>query len=138
MLRRILAVSNVAAASETPDDSTPSQSVLPPLRLLDGYGRFQSPPVEVTPVNAAVFRDAAASRRTPPGLYGTEDGFRALNLMQREDELLPLDLSPLGGDAVETAYPESDPFDLRSVFFSRSHSCCWSSTRSPCSCWPAG
>ncbi|MFC6657501.1 DUF4159 domain-containing protein [Roseibium salinum] len=117
MLRRILAVSNVAAASETPDDSTPSQSVLPPLRLLDGYGRFQSPPVEVTPVNAAVFRDAAASRRTPPGLYGTEDGFRALNLMQREDELLPLDLSPLGGDAVETAYPESDPFDLRSVFF---------------------
>ena len=118
MLRRILAVSNVAAASETAEDGTPAKSVLPPLRLLDGYGRFGPPPVEVTPVSAAVFRDAEASRRTPPGLYGTEDGFRALNLMQRDDELLPLDLSAFGGRASEAPYPASDPFDLRAVFFS--------------------
>ncbi|MBN8181568.1 DUF4159 domain-containing protein [Roseibium aggregatum] len=117
MLRRILSVSNVAAASETAEDGTPATSVLPPLRLLDGYGRFGPPPVEVTPVNASVFRDAEASRRTPPGLYGTEDGFRALNLMQRDDELLPLDLSALGDRTVQTAYPTSDPFDLRALFF---------------------
>jgi len=117
MLRRILAVSNVAAASETADDSTPSSSVLPPLRLLDGYGRFGAPPVEVTPVNAAEFREATASRRTPPGLYGTEDGFRALNLMQADDALLPLDLTALGTKATLTAYPASDPVDLRAFFF---------------------
>ena len=117
MLRRILAVSNVAAASETTDDSTPSSSVLPPLRLLDGYGRFGAPPVEVTPVNASDFREASASRRTPPGLYGTEDGFRALNLMQADDALLPLDLSALGSRASLTAYPASDPIDLRAFFF---------------------
>jgi len=117
MLRRILAVSNVAAATETAEDGTPAQSVLPPLRLLDGYGRFGPPPVEVTPVGAADFREAAASRRTPPGLYGTEDGFRALNLMQRDDKLEPLDLSALGEGAVEAPYPASDPFDLRSLFF---------------------
>ncbi|POF29832.1 DUF4159 domain-containing protein [Roseibium marinum] len=117
MLRRILAVSNVAAASETAEDGTPSQSVLPPLRLLDGYGRFGPPPVEVTPVGAAAFREAEASRRTPPGLYGTEDGFRALNLMQSGDALLPLDLAAFEGDAIEAPYPASDPLDLRSVFF---------------------
>lgn len=117
MLRRILAVSNVAAASETADDSTSSASVLPPLRLLDGYGRFGAPPVEVTPVNASDFREAAASRRTPPGLYGTEDGFRALNLMQADDALLPLDLTALGSRATLTAYPASDPIDLRAFFF---------------------
>lgn len=117
MLRRILAVSNVAAVSETTDGSTASQSVLPPLRLLDGYGRFGPPPVEVTPVSASDFREASASRRTPPGLYGTEDGFRALNLLQAEDELLPLDLSPLGESATSAPYPASDPFDLRSLFF---------------------
>jgi hypothetical protein len=117
MLRRILAVSNVAAASETAEDGTPAKSVLPPLRLLDGYGRFGPPPVEVTPVGAADFREATASRRTPPGLYGTEDGFRALNLMQRDDVLEPLDLSALGEQAVEAPYPASDPFDLRSLFF---------------------
>ncbi|WP_428650775.1 DUF4159 domain-containing protein [Roseibium sp.] len=117
MLRRILAVSNVAAASETLEDGTPAKSVLPPLRLLDGYGRFGPPPVEVTPVSATDFRDAAASRRTPPGLYGTEDGFRALNLMQRGDDLQPLDLSALEGKTTTAAYPTSDPFDLRSVLF---------------------
>lgn len=117
MLRRILAVSNVAAASETAEDGTPAKSVLPPLRLLDGFGRFGPPPVEVTPVGASDFREAAASRRTPPGLYGTEDGFRALNLMQRDDRLEPLDLSALGEGAVEAPYPASDPFDLRSLFF---------------------
>ncbi|PVB59710.1 DUF4159 domain-containing protein [Labrenzia sp. 011] len=118
MLRRILSVANVAAASETAEDGTPSQSVLPPLRLLDGYGRFGPPPVEVTPVGAAEFRAAEASRRTPPGLYGTEDGFRALNLMQKDDALLPLDLAALDGDVTGAPYPASDPLDLRSVFFS--------------------
>ncbi|MEM9632018.1 MAG: DUF4159 domain-containing protein [Pseudomonadota bacterium] len=117
MLRRILSVSNVAAAAETPADSTQSQSVLPPLRLLDGYGRFGPPPVEVTPVGATEFRDAIASRRTPPGLYVTEDGFRALNLMQENDQLLPLDLTALGENVSKAAYPATDPFDLRSVFF---------------------
>ena len=117
MLRRILAVSNVAAASETTDDSTSASSVLPPLRLLDGYGRFSAPPVEVTPVSAADFREAAASRRTPPGLYGTEDGFRALNLMDADDTLSTLDLTLLGDRATRTAYPASDPVDLRAFFF---------------------
>nr|WP_319383486.1 DUF4159 domain-containing protein [uncultured Roseibium sp.] len=117
MLRRILAVSNVAAASETTDDSTSASSVLPPLRLLDGYGRFGAPPVEVTPVSAADFREAAASRRTPPGLYGTEDGFRALNLMGADDTLSTLDLTLLGDRATRTAYPASDPIDLRAFFF---------------------
>ncbi|MES0880771.1 DUF4159 domain-containing protein [Roseibium sp. SCP14] len=117
MLRRILSVSNVAAATETTAESTQAQSVLPPLRLLDGYGRFGPPPVEVTPVSATEFRDASASRRTPPGLYGNEDGFRALNLMQKDDELLPLDLSALGDNVSVAAYPATDPFDLRSVFF---------------------
>ncbi len=37
--------------------------------------------------------------------------------MQRDDELLPLDLSALGDRTVQTAYPTSDPFDLRALFF---------------------
>ncbi|MEP3048244.1 MAG: DUF4159 domain-containing protein [Roseibium sp.] len=118
MLRRILSVSNVANAIDAPDDGSSAKSVLPPLRLLDGYGRFGSPPVEVTPVGASAFREATASRQTPPGLYGTEDGFRALNLMRENDVLLPLNLEAFGDRVTETNYPTSDPFDLRAVFFS--------------------
>lgn len=117
MLRRVLSVSNVVAASENPEDGTSTNSVLPPLRLLDGYGRFGSPPVEVTPVSATDFQEASASRRTPPGLYGSEDGFRALNLMSTADELAPLDLAALGDNVSETPYPAADPLDLRSPFF---------------------
>ncbi|WP_420414124.1 DUF4159 domain-containing protein [Roseibium sp.] len=117
MLRRILSVSNVAQASETAEDGQAARSVLPPLRLLDGYGRFGSPPVDVTPVSANEFRDALASRRTPPGLYGTEDGFRALNLMRPDDSLQPLNIDTLGPDAETAPYPASDPLDLRAVFF---------------------
>lgn len=117
MLRRILSVSNVAQASETAEDGQAARSVLPPLRLLDGYGRFGSPPVDVTPVSAGEFRDALASRRTPPGLYGTEDGFRALNLMRPEDTLQPLNIEALGPNVETAPYPASDPLDLRAVFF---------------------
>lgn len=117
MLRRILSVSNVVQTSDAADDGSAARSILPPLRLLDGYGRFTSPPVDVTPVSAQDFRDAAASRQTPPGLYGTEDGFRALNLLGAEDTLALLDLSPFGDRAVEISYPDSNPFDLRAVFF---------------------
>ncbi|MFN3133290.1 DUF4159 domain-containing protein [Roseibium sp.] len=117
MLRRILSVSNVAQASETAEDGQPARSVLPPLRLLDGYGRFGAPPVDVTPVSAANFREASASRRTPPGLYGSEDGFRALNLMRAENTLQPLNIEALGPDAETAPYPATDPLDLRAIFF---------------------
>lgn len=117
MLRRILSVSNVVQTSDAAEDGSAARSILPPLRLLDGYGRFTSPPVDVTPVSAQDFRDAAASRQTPPGLYGTEDGFRALNLLGAEDTLALLDLSPFGDRAVEISYPDSNPFDLRAAFF---------------------
>ena len=119
MLRRILSVSNVAPqGSPTGDAGAPAQSVLPPLRLLDGYGRFSAPPPEVTPVTMSDFRDARASRRIPPGLYGSEDGFRALNLLGPDDTLSPLDTEQLGGNATVMGYPSSDPVDLRATFFS--------------------
>jgi len=118
MLRRILLVSNVAPQATSATDAGAVQSVLPPLRLLDGYGRFSAPPPEVTPVTTADFRDAQASRQIPPGLYGSDDGFRALNLLQPDDTLAPLDTEQLGGNATVMAYPSSDPLDLRATFFS--------------------
>lgn len=119
MLRRILAVSNVAPqGSPTGDAGAAAQSVLPPLRLLDGFGRFSAPPPEVTPVTLSDFRDAHANRKIPPGLYGSEDGFRALNLLGEEDILSPLETAQLGENAAVIGYPSSDPVDLRATFFS--------------------
>jgi hypothetical protein len=118
MLRRILSISNASVRTGASGDADSVQSVLPPLRLLNGYGRFGPPPPEVTPVTASEFRDARASRKFPPGLYGTEDGFRALNLLHPEDQLARLDTAPLGSSATVMEYPSSDPVDMRAAFFS--------------------
>lgn len=117
MLRRMLSISNAATTAEGSDNDA-AQGTLPPLRLLDGYGNFTSPPADVAPVTVADFRDAAASRKTPPGLYGTDDGFRALNLLETEDELAALDTSVFGDNANIVAYPTVDPVDLRAALFS--------------------
>ncbi len=117
MLRRILSISNASVQSGSGADGDAVQSVLPPLRLLNGYGHFSAPPPDVTPVTASAFRDAQASRKVPPGLYGTEDGFRALNLLRPDDVLSPLETAPLGPEVTVTAYPSSKPVDMRATFF---------------------
>ncbi len=117
MLRRMLTVSNVAAAPGSGPEGDQAESVLPPLRLLDGYGRFQPPPVDVTPVTSRAFEDAKASRQTPPGLYGTEDGFRALNPLGSDATLASLDRDMFGETVSVVAYPSSNPFDLRALLF---------------------
>ncbi|MTI43587.1 putative membrane protein (TIGR02226 family) [Roseibium hamelinense] len=115
MLRRVLSGSNATAAT---DAETGEQGQLPPLRLLDGYGRFDVPPSNVTPVSTSAFQNASASRRTPPGLYGTEDGFRALNLLTPENTLQPLNGSGWSANVTERGYPASAPVDLRALLFS--------------------
>ncbi|MBD8891352.1 DUF4159 domain-containing protein [Roseibium litorale] len=117
LLRRTLALASSGAATAN-SSSGADQSVLPPLRLLDGFGRFTSPPADVTPITVADFQHASASRKTPAGLYGSEDGFQALNLLAPDAALLPLDLSAFGGAADVRTYPSNDTMDLRAILFS--------------------
>ena len=51
-----------------------------PYRLLDGYGHFVTPGAEAQPLSGDVAAVAPGIQH-PPGLYGTEEGFRALNLL---------------------------------------------------------
>jgi len=119
MLRRIIAYSSAAPAQVDAGDAAEDrvQNVLPPLRLLDGFGRFVSPPSDVTPVSAADFAELAAGRKAPPGLYGTDDGFRVLNLMRETDTLALQDLERLPETATVAAYPTRNPVDMRAALF---------------------
>jgi hypothetical protein len=86
MLRRIVNLSRSrqgAAAGETVS--------LPPLRLLDAAGRFEPPPQGVRPLALKEGETPATSAENPPGFYGTQDGFVALNLMRAGDRLASLD-----------------------------------------------
>lgn len=125
MLRRIVALSNPAAAAPSEEAENPApaletdtsvRNVLPPLRLLDGFGVLSSPRADVAPIAVADFPRTRASRATPPGLYGADDGFRALNLLDQGARLVPLDMS-LSPNAELRPYADSEPADLRAPLF---------------------
>jgi hypothetical protein len=73
MLRRLVALS---AGVATVADNT----VLVPAETLDGYGLLSTPPQAATGLPASEIARTVASPRHPPGLYGPENGRRALNL----------------------------------------------------------
>ncbi len=120
MLRRIVTLSSAAttgtAAAAGTADAAASEVLLPPMRLLDGYGRLGPPSTAAVPIPATQ-QDVAPSRRHPPGLYGSDDAFRALNLLSSPDEIVPLDLAPLSDVAGIEAYPTETASDLRPALF---------------------
>jgi hypothetical protein len=73
MLNRLVALSAGVA-------STTDTTVLAPAESLDGFGRLGRPPEAAQGLEAGAFGKTPASPRHPPGLYGPENGRRALNL----------------------------------------------------------
>jgi hypothetical protein len=75
MLRRLVALS---AGVSSADDANPAK--LAPIETLDGFGVPGRPPPAATAMTAAELAASVAAPRSPPGLYGPENGRRALNL----------------------------------------------------------
>jgi len=92
MLRRLVALSaGVATAAES--------TILAPAETLDGFGLLGTPPPAAVGLAADRFGATAVSALHPPGLYGPENGRRALNLGAA---LPPLEAAPfIPGATVE-------------------------------------
>ena len=112
MLRRLIALSasngagtNTLAGSE--------QTILPPYRILDGFGQMSSPPQNARPLIISAASTPTITYENPPGLYGTSDGFTARNLVNKEFELANLDVSSLPGSPEIRAYQIEDPQKLK-------------------------
>ncbi|MCC6982153.1 MAG: DUF4159 domain-containing protein [Bauldia sp.] len=108
MLRRVVAFSN--SVRVTTDDGEGSAALLPPYRMLDGFGRFTGANSDAEPIPANA-PEAPATPSRPPGLYGSEEGFRAVNLLGEDATLPAFDPGPLGAGALR-AYPTEAPEDL--------------------------
>ena len=107
MLRRIIAFSSgTGGGAKSADASQP----VAPYRLLDGYGRFVAPGAEAQPLSGDIAA-VTPNIQHPPGLYGTEEGFRALNLLGDKAVLPALDLARVTGVSVRP-YPTAKPTDL--------------------------
>lgn len=79
---------------------------LPPVRVLDGFGRLTAPEGGARGVTAADTREAARPG-TPPGFYGSPDAPLALNAVASATRLAPLDVGGLETRPYQGAAPMS-------------------------------
>jgi hypothetical protein len=113
MLKRIVGLAGSTAAAE-PDGSTDkTREVLPPSRVLDGFGGFEPPPATARPVPSGYAGRATADH--PPGFYGPPEGLLAVNTLAPADRPAPIDFSPLS--ARIEPYRLTEPKDLRGLVF---------------------
>ncbi len=90
MLRRVIALGGGVTASpgEGTADSIPAAEaagpVLRPFRMIDGRGELVAPNAYAEPLATGLIAQTVPSRAHPPGLYGSDDGFRSLNLTPGE------------------------------------------------------
>ncbi|PKR87300.1 RNA-binding protein [Pleomorphomonas diazotrophica] len=108
MLRRTVAL----GAAEAGVREVGGNTTLPPLSLLDGYGRASAPAAGVTGIREANMAAIRPSRSTPPGLYGSDDGFRALNPLKPDMTYAPPDLSGLPDGVRRTGLVTETAIDL--------------------------
>lgn len=91
MLRRVIEMSQGIATGESAGAGS-----LPPLSLLDGFGRLGTPGGAAQPVQVAELARTVPGPRHPPGYYGTEDARRAINVAQGVTALAPIPNMPSG------------------------------------------
>jgi hypothetical protein len=114
MLRRIVELAGSTAATEVGVTGGRAQrEVVPPSRVLDGFGAFGPPPASARPVPANFVARATADH--PPGFYGPPDGLLAVNTLTPADRLAAIDFAPL--NARREVYRQGEPQDLRGPIF---------------------
>ena len=85
MLDRLI----LTAEGITPVDDKDAKP-LPPIAVLDGFGRLQPPSAITQPILSTELAKTAVGPRHPPGFYGPTVGRRALNLTAAMTSLVPL------------------------------------------------
>ncbi|MCV9961323.1 DUF4159 domain-containing protein [Pararhizobium sp. BT-229] len=92
MLRRSVQLSRSGGVAS--EGATPGQT-LAPYRLLNADGVLISETGRARPLEIAAGKAPVSNAENPPGLYGSEEGFTALNLLSRDTQLKPIDATGL-------------------------------------------
>ncbi|MBN8966704.1 MAG: DUF4159 domain-containing protein, partial [Rhizobiales bacterium] len=109
MLRHLVGMAGTTTTNETPAKTENAREVVPPTRILDGFGAFGPPTATTRPVPVGYVARATADH--PPGFYGPPEGLLAVNTLAPADRLAALDYAPL--NARLEAYQVGEPQDLR-------------------------
>lgn len=113
MLRRSVNLSRSVANQNQSNEAVR----LPPLEVINGTGNLVPPSSEIKPLVIAKDAIPEVSIENPPGLYGTSDGYVALNLITNDEELTPLDVSAFKGSQ-SISYADQSSQNLTPILLS--------------------
>ncbi|MCP4318754.1 MAG: DUF4159 domain-containing protein [Hyphomicrobiales bacterium] len=108
MLRRSVMLSRSAIGAQ----GVVEEIILPPYRLLSASGAVTTPSGAVQPLKILSDILPQVSFDNPPGLYGTESGFIALNLMRANEPLPRFTFPEFSGPVQRVDYTRSGSTDL--------------------------
>jgi hypothetical protein len=90
MLRRMVGMAGTTTANDEMAKRT-EREVVPPTRILDGFGAFGPPTATTRPVPVCYVARSTADH--PPGFYGPPEGLLAVNTLAPADRLVGLDFA---------------------------------------------
>lgn len=112
MLQRVVQLSRNQGSIETPADATPV--ALAPYRMIAADGALVPPSPEARPLLPG--SGAAVTMENPPGLYGSEAGVLAHNLLSSESRLRPIERPHTQAPVTEISYAFDQSSPLKGPF----------------------
>ncbi|KQZ54529.1 RNA-binding protein [Rhizobium sp. Root149] len=116
MLRRLMQVAR-AGGAQTASQGGEAAVALPPYRLLNAEGVLTTQIGSAKPLTTAPGKVTSASLDHPPGLYGNEDGFSAVNLLPPTAKLDPVNMSAEGMTVAREGLIGREAVSLRPALF---------------------
>ncbi len=114
LLRKIVVLSNFNSPQAANHDAAGTEQVLKPFRTLNAFGVLTTPPAGTQAINAGDFAATKIDAEHPPGLYGSEGGFQALNTLEDIKTLRVLSGAP---KLQQASFAKSHDQQLASWFF---------------------
>ncbi|KAA0700509.1 DUF4159 domain-containing protein [Neorhizobium sp. P12A] len=116
MLRRLVQLSRSGGVTSQASAAKAAE-VLPPFRLLNAKGVLVSETGSARPLETAKKGPLLSSFDNPPGLYGSEEGFTALNILPPGAELKPLDASAAGVNVIREGLIGGEAWSAKPLLF---------------------
>lgn len=115
MLRRSVQLARGGGVSSA--NGGEQAQTLPPYRLLNANGVLVGETGAARPLEVVAGKTPETSFDNPPGLYGSEDGYTALNLLPRGTELAPLDRTTLAAGYVSEPLIGAESWSMKPWLF---------------------
>ncbi|QND47797.1 DUF4159 domain-containing protein [Rhizobium lusitanum] len=116
MLRRIVQLSRSGGVT-TGNNAPKTSEAMPPYRLLTAKGALTSEAGNARPLEPNNKGTIAANFDNPPGLYGSEEGFVALNVLPDGAQLKPLDASTTSLSVAQEGLIGGEAWSAKPILF---------------------